>query len=152
MGVVNFKNMVLILFAFVLISCESIVSHKGVVMNIQKQPIENVAILVQINDKIRESYGIEVPDTIPYQKRDSINTSKGLEKKKYLINDKGQYVQFKPYTTDSTGQFEFALNESSVFGQPSYKLIFRKEGYEDYEFVGDWKSTDNLEIILKEID
>lgn len=152
MEMIGIKNMILILFSFALISCESMVDYHGTVLNTERQAIENVTIIVEINGKIRENYGMHIPDSIHYLKRDSINTLKGLEVKKYLINDNGQYVRFEPYKTDTTGHFELLLHESSVFGQPSYRLIFRKEGFEDYELIGNWKSDDNLEIIMKKID
>jgi hypothetical protein len=151
MEIVKLKFIILLLCSFTFVSCESVVSYKGIVINTQKQPIKGVTILVQINDRIRESYGVEIPDTIHYLERDSINSMHGLELEKHLVNDKGQYVQFEPYKTDSTGYFNFILNEGGLFGQPNYKLIFKKDGFEDYEFLGNWKSDESLEIVMEEL-
>lgn len=147
----NLKNIIILLWLLLLYSCESVVSYQGVVLNIYRHPIEEATILVNIEGEIREDYGIQIPDTIHYLKRDSINAFYGVKMKSYLINEKEMYILFKPHKTDSMGYFELNLNESNIFSQPSYKIIFKKEGYKDYELIGDWNSKDNLEIIMKKI-
>ncbi len=149
MKLIIIKNTILIFLAFVFISCERIVGHKGSVLSIKNKKLENVLVKIEVNGRIIEEYGIEVLDTIHHLKRDSINKSLKLKSKDYLINEKGYYIQFKPYITDSNGKFDILIHESTIFGRPKYKLIFKKEGYKDYEFLGNWENSDNLKIIMK---
>jgi len=148
MGLTDLKISITILGLSTLIACESVVRYQGTVLDTGGVPIENVEVLVMLNGKIEDSYGIEILDTIHYLKRDSINGLLESGTKKHLVNENGRYVMNAPYCTDSEGHFSLLISEGSVFGRPDYKLMFSKAEFEDYEMDGDWRSNETMTVTI----
>jgi hypothetical protein len=122
----------LIILLIFMSSCihKKIALYTGKVVDTKKAKLNGVEVVVY-KDGVRESF---LADTL---------TKKEID----LIHKNINYLSKYPYTkTDTSGSFKLAFHEKYYFHKPIFTILFRKEGYKEYELKINWGFHGNIII------